>query len=172
MTVTRQNIELPRSGAHLYESKHNDKDVVNEHHHPVHQILYAIEGQGQITVDGYTQHVVPDDVAIFSPFSNHSIISSSRLTLLILAFNAEALRRLFRTKSSLAFTINPASLNCRQSLAANYALCCEKCCLNSRIGHPFRNRPFIFICSRCCFCLPIRKSLAYIQIKTACVQSR
>src|SRR5690625_1716893 len=90
IALTLQQIKLPESGTFLYESKHNEKDVVNEHHHPIHQILYAIEGTGVITVNGRSQHVTSDVITILAPYSTHSIVSNSKLTLLILAFHSTA----------------------------------------------------------------------------------
>ncbi|MBS4222619.1 AraC family transcriptional regulator [Lederbergia citrea] len=82
-----REILLPNYGIHLYESKHNEGNVVNEHHHHIHQILYAIEGQGEILLDGKKYNITQDQFALIVPNSSHSIFSHSRLTLLVLAFD-------------------------------------------------------------------------------------
>ncbi|GAE35229.1 helix-turn-helix domain-containing protein [Halalkalibacter akibai] len=86
-----RNIDLPKYGTYLFESKHKDKDVVHEHHHPIHQILYIIEGQGHIIIDGISHSVTQDNTMIIAPFSKHSIISNSSLTMLVLAFDKKSL---------------------------------------------------------------------------------
>jgi AraC-like DNA-binding protein len=85
--MTFRKIDLHSEGTYLYESKHQEGDRVHEHHHHIHQILYAIEGRGKIQLDGQSYDVVQDNVAIIVPNSQHSIISDSRLTMLVLAFD-------------------------------------------------------------------------------------
>jgi AraC-like DNA-binding protein len=82
-----KKIDLSDQGIRLYESKHTEGDVVNEHHHQVHQILYALEGEGKIFIDGESFDVSQDNCAVIVPFANHSIVSDSRLTVLVLAFD-------------------------------------------------------------------------------------
>lgn len=86
-----KRIELPLRGIHLYESKHLDGDVVDEHHHTIHQILYALEGEGTITLDGKPHEFKQDCAALIVPHSNHSVFSESKLTLLVLAFEESVL---------------------------------------------------------------------------------
>jgi AraC family cel operon transcriptional repressor len=87
------DVRLPASGIHLYESKHRDGDVVREHHHQIYQILYAIEGEGQITLEGRTLDLNRDHAVVIPPYTRHTLVSSSRLTVLVLAFRKEAVDR-------------------------------------------------------------------------------
>jgi AraC-like DNA-binding protein len=84
-------IELPGNGILLYESKHRGHDAISEHHHRVHQLLYAIEGKGTIALDRVEYGMEADDAVFVAPYSNHSIHSDSSLTLLVLAFDADKL---------------------------------------------------------------------------------
>jgi AraC family transcriptional regulator, dual regulator of chb operon len=61
--------------------------VVKEHYHQVHQILYALEGEGKIALDGRAADYNRDHVAVIAPNSEHSIVSDSKLTVLVLAFD-------------------------------------------------------------------------------------
>ena len=70
--------------------KHKEGNIINEHHHNIHQILYAIEGQGEILLDGKKYDINQDQFALIVPNSSHSILSHSRLTLLVLAFDINA----------------------------------------------------------------------------------
>lgn len=92
--MARKTIPLPETGIHLYESKHRDGDVVDVHHHDVFQILYALDGDGRIALDGRTHEVSRDMVAFLTPGAEHSVVSDTRLTLLVLAFDAAPLRAL------------------------------------------------------------------------------
>ncbi|MFS8580926.1 MAG: AraC family transcriptional regulator [Novibacillus thermophilus] len=109
-----QHIELPSCGISLYESKHKEKDRVREHHHAVHQILYAIEGRGRITIDRSSYEVAQDNAVVIAPYTRHSVISDSRLTLLVLAFDEKSLDSFVQRdimnkffKKSRYFTLNP-----------------------------------------------------------------
>lgn len=86
-----KEIHLPTYGIDLYESKHHEGNKVHEHHHDFHQILYAIEGQGEIIIDGKSHDFFHDQFALIVPSSKHAILSHSRLTLLVLAFDMDAL---------------------------------------------------------------------------------
>ncbi|ULL13123.1 AraC family transcriptional regulator [Paenibacillus sp. H1-7] len=85
--MSLQWIELPAEGMLMYEFQHVDGDVVKPHHHQVHQILYALEGQGKITLNGKSSEYSQDRVAVIVPNSEHAIVSDSRLTVLVLAFD-------------------------------------------------------------------------------------
>jgi AraC-like DNA-binding protein len=82
---------------HLYESKHKDGDVIREHHHLQHQFLYALDGKGKITLDGRTFDFEPNTAAVIVPHSNHAIVSDSRLTVLVLAFDETVLEGSIRS---------------------------------------------------------------------------
>jgi AraC-like DNA-binding protein len=74
-------------GIHLYESKHREGNIVKEHHHQTYQILYALDGIGEITLDGHSLEFKQDHGVVIAPYSNHSIVSDSKLTVLVLAFD-------------------------------------------------------------------------------------
>jgi AraC-like DNA-binding protein len=106
---------LQEHGIYLYESKHQAGDVVTPHHHDIHQILYAIEGEGTIRIDGRSYEFQQDNAAYLVPYSVHSVVSDSELTLLVLAFDASRLGALLQgermmqeyLKQSLLLKINP-----------------------------------------------------------------
>nr|WP_144928926.1 AraC family transcriptional regulator [Paenibacillus bovis] len=89
--MTLKKITLPEWAAFLYESRHKEGDIVSVHHHEIHQILYAIEGQGEIFLDGKKYSVSQDQAALVVPYTKHSIVSHSSLTLLVLAFDMQSL---------------------------------------------------------------------------------
>ncbi|UOQ44116.1 AraC family transcriptional regulator [Halobacillus salinarum] len=72
----------------LYESQHNEKDRVNSHDHQTHQILYALEGHGTCTLDNKTFGIERDSFIIIPPFTEHSITAQSKMTVLVLEFDA------------------------------------------------------------------------------------
>jgi AraC-like DNA-binding protein len=119
-----KTIDLLLNGVHLYESKHLDGDIVDEHHHTIHQILYALEGEGTITLDDKRYEVKQDSVALIVPHSNHSVFSESKLTLLVLVFEETVLDSFARSgllhssfASSLYLQLNPfAAADLRQLL--------------------------------------------------------
>jgi AraC-like DNA-binding protein/quercetin dioxygenase-like cupin family protein len=82
-----QMIRLPAEGILMYEVKHTDGDVVKEHHHQVHQILYALEGVGRIKLDGIDSAFNIDHVCVIAPGAEHAIMSDSKLNVLVLAFD-------------------------------------------------------------------------------------
>ncbi|WP_218094513.1 AraC family transcriptional regulator [Paenibacillus solanacearum] len=86
-----QMITLPENGILLYESKHTDGNVVREHRHQIHQILYVLDGSGTIKLDGNYSELCPDRLVLIVPHSDHSIIAEAKLTLLVLAFDAQSM---------------------------------------------------------------------------------
>lgn len=72
---------------YLYESKHKESYVVQEHHHDNFQILYAIEGEGTIRLKGKEYALKQDGVAVLYPFSDHEVASDASFTLLVLEFD-------------------------------------------------------------------------------------
>lgn len=78
----------------LYESKHQDGDKIQPHHHHFHQVLYALEGEGSITLDDKEYTFAPDCAAVIAPYSEHAVISKSKLTLLVLAFSDQIIEAL------------------------------------------------------------------------------
>ncbi|MFH5182692.1 helix-turn-helix domain-containing protein [Paenibacillus sp. TAB 01] len=119
-----KRIDLPVNGIHLYESKHQDGDIVNEHHHGIHQCLFALEGEGAITLDGVQHECRQDCAVLIVPYSNHAVISDSKLTLLVLAFEEAGMDSFARSellqscfKASAMLRLNPfAAAEVRQLL--------------------------------------------------------
>lgn len=72
----------------LKESIHSERDTVNEHFHETYQILYALEDEGEVWIDGKGYAFNPDHVAFVRPFSKHSIVAHSKLAILVLEFDA------------------------------------------------------------------------------------
>jgi AraC-like DNA-binding protein len=86
------------SGIHLYESKHRESYVVNVHHHSNYQILYAIEGEGFIQLDG-TKHAIEQEcAAVIFPLTDHAVSSESHLTLLVMEFEAALMQDAFASR--------------------------------------------------------------------------
>ncbi|WP_051620460.1 helix-turn-helix transcriptional regulator [Paenibacillus sp. UNC451MF] len=82
-------------GIHLYESKHQESYKVQIHHHANVQILYAIEGEGSIWLEGQQYAFEQDNAAFIYPFSKHAVSSNSHLTLLVLAFDDLSEKQVF-----------------------------------------------------------------------------
>lgn len=76
---------------HIYEHKHLGGHRVTEHNHTFYQLLFVLEGEGKIHMDGTVRGLAVHDTALIVPFSSHSVQSDSKLTLLVLAFGAEEL---------------------------------------------------------------------------------
>lgn len=89
--MTIKWIDLSRNQIDIYEQKHMGGHLVSEHHHQSHQVLFVLEGEGKIRLDGETSPLEADDIALIVPYSVHSVMSDSRLTLLVLAFDESAL---------------------------------------------------------------------------------
>lgn len=95
--MANKPVRLPPYGVYVYESKHRDGDVVDVHHHDIFQILYALDGEGRIAIEDRTVEAARDQVVYLTPGTQHAVVSDTRLTLLVLAFDAgvvEAFTRL------------------------------------------------------------------------------
>lgn len=75
----------------LYESRHNEKDVVQPHHHQNHQILYILDGEGICMLDGMEHAFKKDCFMIIPPGVEHSIHSHSKTSVLVLEFDSGTL---------------------------------------------------------------------------------
>ncbi|SER50043.1 AraC-type DNA-binding protein [Gracilibacillus ureilyticus] len=82
-----KKINLEPYGIKLYESKHTKGDRVENHHHEIYQVLYALEGMGEIKLDGELHHFEQDYLTFIKPFTQHAIIPDKKLTVLVLAFD-------------------------------------------------------------------------------------
>lgn len=80
------------TGIHLYESNHLKGKFVSEHYHDHFQILYALEGEGEISLDGNTYDFSKDKVVLINPHCLHSIKATTKLTVLVLAFSVPSLK--------------------------------------------------------------------------------
>ncbi|GAA4834445.1 AraC family transcriptional regulator [Paenibacillus vulneris] len=74
-------------GIHLYEMRHNDGEIMQEHHHDIHQILYVLEGKGRVVLDGRSFDFEQDQGVVIVPRTSHSVLSGSRMTVLVLEFD-------------------------------------------------------------------------------------
>ncbi|MGY0691447.1 AraC family transcriptional regulator [Virgibacillus sp. FSP13] len=70
----------------LNESIHSEKDTVKKHFHETYQILYAMEDEGEISLNGENYSFDRDQVAFITPYSNHSILAHTKLAVLVLEF--------------------------------------------------------------------------------------
>lgn len=87
-----RRFDFSDTGIHLYESNHLKGKFVSEHYHDHFQILYALEGEGEITLDGKTYDFSKDKVVLINPDCIHSIQATTKLTVLVLAFLVPALK--------------------------------------------------------------------------------
>jgi AraC-like DNA-binding protein/mannose-6-phosphate isomerase-like protein (cupin superfamily) len=86
-----RRIELSHNRIDIYEQKHMGGHHVSEHHHQIHQLLFVLEGEGKIRLDGETHELTVHDTVLIVPYSVHSVMSDSSITLLVLAFDEAAL---------------------------------------------------------------------------------
>ncbi|WP_205600737.1 AraC family transcriptional regulator [Gracilibacillus sp. YIM 98692] len=82
-----KDMNLEPLGIKLYESKHLAGDHVEDHHHHIYQLLYALEGAGEIIINGEAQRFDQDHLAFITPETPHAIKSEKKLTVLVLAFD-------------------------------------------------------------------------------------
>lgn len=82
-----RRFDFPETGINLYESKHLRGKFVAEHYHDHFQILYALEGEGEITLDGKAYNFSKDKVVLITPNCVHSIKATTKMTVLVLAFS-------------------------------------------------------------------------------------
>ncbi|WP_235782076.1 AraC family transcriptional regulator [Paenibacillus senegalensis] len=75
----------------IYEHKHLGGHRITEHHHPYYQLLFVLEGEGKIRLDGVAHELSIHDTALIAPYCPHSVLSDSKLTLLVVAFERDAL---------------------------------------------------------------------------------
>lgn len=87
-----RNFVFPDTGIQLYESQHHKGKFVSDHYHDHFQILYSLEGEGEITLDGTPYDFSKDKVVFIGPGSIHSIQATNKLTNLVLAFSIPALQ--------------------------------------------------------------------------------
>lgn len=80
----------------IYERKHRERYAVKPHHHRNYQILYVIEGEGFIQLEGTEHPLVQDSAAVIFPFADHAVYSNTQMTLLVLEFS----ETLFRDKAA------------------------------------------------------------------------
>lgn len=89
--MTIKWIDLSQNAIDIYEQKHMNGHLVSEHYHGAHQLLFVLEGEGAIRLDGEVHKLTVDDTVLIVPYSVHSVMSDSRLTLLVLAFDDKVL---------------------------------------------------------------------------------
>lgn len=91
-TTFYKKLVFPDTGVNLYESKHPKGQFVAEHFHDSYQILYSLEGEGEISLNGKIHNFSKDSVVLIVPNSMHSIKALSKLTVLVLAFSVPSLK--------------------------------------------------------------------------------
>ncbi|KKI90240.1 hypothetical protein WQ54_19875 [Bacillus sp. SA1-12] len=85
-----QKLKLSNTGVNLYESKHKRGSSISGHYHDHFQILYALDGEGEMNLDGKNYNFCKDQMVLIVPNSIHSIHATSPLTVLVLAFSQDA----------------------------------------------------------------------------------
>ncbi|WP_018923510.1 AraC family transcriptional regulator [Salsuginibacillus kocurii] len=91
--MKQQKAEVGLQGVTLYEAKHPEHHVIDNHHHSTHQIIYVLEGNGSCTLDGIPYDMKQDNIVLIAPYSNHSITSFSKMTNLVLEFNEQTVEQ-------------------------------------------------------------------------------
>ncbi|WP_188332090.1 AraC family transcriptional regulator [Alicyclobacillus suci] len=81
-----RKVSLANNGICLYESKHLPGAVVTPHYHDIYQILYILNGDGTITLQGHAYDVSSDQMVLIAPHSLHAVYARTRMTVLVLAF--------------------------------------------------------------------------------------
>ncbi|GAE91954.1 transcriptional regulator [Gracilibacillus boraciitolerans JCM 21714] len=84
-----KDLLLEPNGIQLYESKHLAGDRIEEHHHQIYQLIYVLEGTGQIILNGNEYYLKQDHVTFIPPLTDHAIVSDKKLTVLVLAFDQQ-----------------------------------------------------------------------------------
>ncbi|PYI52049.1 helix-turn-helix transcriptional regulator [Paenibacillus flagellatus] len=84
-------IDLSRNQIDIYEQKHMGGHLVSDHHHQIHQLLFVLEGEGRLRLEGAAHGLSGNDAVLIAPYAVHSVMSDSKLTLLVLAFDESAL---------------------------------------------------------------------------------
>ncbi|RCW74798.1 AraC family transcriptional regulator [Saliterribacillus persicus] len=92
----KKELDLTHIGIRLYESKHQAGDEVLEHYHGFYQLLYVLEGDGKIILNGKSDSFSLDHVAMITPNCSHAILSDNRLTILVLAFDDERIDPMYK----------------------------------------------------------------------------
>ena len=91
LALNKLDSKLMLHGIHLRENKHTEKDLVENHYHQDYQILYVLENKGEIKLGDKFQEFNQDSLAFITPYSDHSIMAKSKLTVLILEFDLDKL---------------------------------------------------------------------------------
>ncbi len=81
--------EVKKNPIRLSESIHSEKDTVKEHFHQTYQILYVMEDEGEISLDGNSNSFDRDHLAFITPYSRHSIVAHTKLAILVLEFEPD-----------------------------------------------------------------------------------
>ena len=71
-------------GIVISENKHTKSYVYNPHQHDEYQILFVIDGEGIIVIEGKVFPLKENDVVVVAPKKEHTVSSDSRLHLLVL----------------------------------------------------------------------------------------
>ncbi|UOQ48407.1 AraC family transcriptional regulator [Gracilibacillus caseinilyticus] len=88
-----KDVRMEPYGIQLYESKHTGGDRIEEHHHQVYQLIYALEGTGKVILDGKEFQFEQDHLSFITPLTSHAIMSDHKLTVLVLAFDERVINR-------------------------------------------------------------------------------
>ncbi|CAM3984465.1 helix-turn-helix transcriptional regulator [Lederbergia lenta] len=86
-----QKTRTPITEVHLYENQHHRGNHISDHYHDHFQILYALNGEGELTLDDKKYEFSKDRVVLIVPNSVHSITAHAKLSVLVLAFSPTAL---------------------------------------------------------------------------------
>jgi len=87
--LEKVNITLEDNLLSIYESKHKEGYILHPHRHEIHQILYAIDGHGEMMLDGQWYEFAQDHAVVITPNTLHAVQSERSLTVLVIAFKMD-----------------------------------------------------------------------------------
>ena len=71
----------------FYENQHENKNIQNKHSHSNYQILFIVEGNGNIIIDEKKFEIASNNLIYLASHVTHQIISHEKMTVLCLDFN-------------------------------------------------------------------------------------
>lgn len=71
----------------FYENQHENKNIQNRHSHSNDQILFIVEGNGNIIIDEKKFEITHNNLIYLASHTTHQIISHEKMTVLCLDFN-------------------------------------------------------------------------------------
>lgn len=84
-------MDIKMHGIRLQKNQQRNEDIKKSHFHKVFQILYVLEGSGEIIFDQQRNKLYTGCLAFIKPFSYHAVESKDKMTVLVLEFDSNHL---------------------------------------------------------------------------------